>query len=503
MQSLRNIERDTDGAKLAGVCAAIGDRWNVDPLLVRAGFCILGLSNGIGLVLYGAAWLMWPRRGGIAPIDQVFPSARRLPKLFQWGGLAIVCVTVMTSLSSFTPFGVGPAVVIGLVWWFGLRRQHKARQRSQRSSQPQSSPQQAAGLVRRENVSSSAFEDASARWQVRVAQHQWMKEQHRNRSLETGLDPTRQPYGADLWADGGEQGHRPYGGPNAARPAAQPPRPSSSAPLTGAGPAPRRNPPMQPTAYPEPAPQTAEYQNAGYQNVEYQDAGYRPTTSDPSHAEALEPAEVSPNAAVATVDDGRPLRRRRVWPWVLLASVMALVVAWVASRATGAPAVVYPAAVLAVIGVSLMLCTRRGRPRGLLAAGIVMILITAATATVSPEHSAPRFEITNANVGQAVHYEVGTVTEDLRDVTITQDTERRVNLEVGQLVLLLPPDTNVNVHWEVEAGSFHARPDSGPETIRNAGTDLRDTTRIVGSDPDGPVLDLYVHVDVGDLEVRQ
>lgn len=466
MRSLKNIERDTDGAKLAGVCAALSDRWDVDPLLVRAGFCILGLSNGVGLVLYGAAWLMWPTRGGIAPVDQVVPGARRLPKVIWWGGLIIACLVVMSTLSGFTPFGFGPAVVMAVLWWVANRRQRTQRRRLERQ-RTAASPA----------LGHSPFDDASLRWQARVAEH------HRSRARGLGPGPSGQPYGAGLpplGQDRGDRpGHRPYGGPQQHQQHQQQPQQPY-----------RAAPPRQPEPLRQPAPPAAEPAPVAAT------AAYEPAAT----AQAAYPTEL-PESSLVTATAERPRRLRPVWPWVLLASAVALVVVEAASR-PNTPAVIYPAAVLAVIGFTLMLCTRRGRPRGLLAAGIVMVLVTATTAAISP-YTRLEVPVTNATVGQPAAYEVGNVTEDLREVTITGPTERRVDLEVGQLTVLVPRDANVNVHWSSDAGSVQVRPRSEPEILRESGVDLAGTTLLEGADPNAPTLELYVHVEVGDLEVRQ
>lgn len=48
---------------IAGVCSGIGVRYGVDPVLIRVVFVASALFGGGGLVLYLAAWLMFPRHG--------------------------------------------------------------------------------------------------------------------------------------------------------------------------------------------------------------------------------------------------------------------------------------------------------------------------------------------------------------------------------------------------------------------------------------------------------
>lgn len=48
----------------AGVCAALGRRLGLDPLVVRAAFLLLTLLGGIGLLLYGLGWALLPDATG-------------------------------------------------------------------------------------------------------------------------------------------------------------------------------------------------------------------------------------------------------------------------------------------------------------------------------------------------------------------------------------------------------------------------------------------------------
>ncbi len=54
------LRRDPQHGMVAGVCAGLGNRFQVDPLLVRFGFVATTLASGIGLVLYVLAWILMP-----------------------------------------------------------------------------------------------------------------------------------------------------------------------------------------------------------------------------------------------------------------------------------------------------------------------------------------------------------------------------------------------------------------------------------------------------------
>jgi phage shock protein PspC (stress-responsive transcriptional regulator) len=55
----RNFRLDKHNAKLAGVCAGIGNYFNIDPLLVRIGFVVaLLLGFGTPVLIYAAIALI-------------------------------------------------------------------------------------------------------------------------------------------------------------------------------------------------------------------------------------------------------------------------------------------------------------------------------------------------------------------------------------------------------------------------------------------------------------
>jgi signal transduction histidine kinase/phage shock protein PspC (stress-responsive transcriptional regulator) len=56
----RELRRDTEHGMLAGVCAGLGRRLDVDPLLLRIVFAATALASGIGLVAYVLAWILMP-----------------------------------------------------------------------------------------------------------------------------------------------------------------------------------------------------------------------------------------------------------------------------------------------------------------------------------------------------------------------------------------------------------------------------------------------------------
>src|SRR5437763_3523825 len=57
---VRAVRRDPDRRVIAGVCAGIARYFGIDPLVVRLVFIAAAAAGGIGVVVYGAAWLLMP-----------------------------------------------------------------------------------------------------------------------------------------------------------------------------------------------------------------------------------------------------------------------------------------------------------------------------------------------------------------------------------------------------------------------------------------------------------
>ena len=60
------LRRDPAHRVIAGVCAGIGERFQVDPLIVRVAFIAAAMAGGVGFVLYPLAWVVIPAGEGQA-----------------------------------------------------------------------------------------------------------------------------------------------------------------------------------------------------------------------------------------------------------------------------------------------------------------------------------------------------------------------------------------------------------------------------------------------------
>ena len=58
----KTLVRPRRGKMIAGVCAALADRFGLPRFLVRLGFVIFGLA-GIGEIVYIILWILIPKEG--------------------------------------------------------------------------------------------------------------------------------------------------------------------------------------------------------------------------------------------------------------------------------------------------------------------------------------------------------------------------------------------------------------------------------------------------------
>ena len=138
MSSIWNVRRSVTDHKVGGLCGGIAEQRGIDPVLVRVGFVLLALSGGIGLVLYAAGWLMIPVVGQTRThLEDNFPRVARWPRELRLVLVAAVGVVVAIVLSPFLPFGLGSAVILAAIWYFGYYR-HRSPSGSPASDQAES-----------------------------------------------------------------------------------------------------------------------------------------------------------------------------------------------------------------------------------------------------------------------------------------------------------------------------------------------------------------------------
>lgn len=57
----KKLTRDTANGMIGGVCAGLGDYFEVDPTIMRVLFAFLGCLGG-GIILYLLCWTVIPER---------------------------------------------------------------------------------------------------------------------------------------------------------------------------------------------------------------------------------------------------------------------------------------------------------------------------------------------------------------------------------------------------------------------------------------------------------
>jgi phage shock protein C len=62
----RRILRSRSERMIAGVCGGLAAYFNIDPLIVRLGFALLAMMNGVGIMLYLLLWLLLPNEDSVA-----------------------------------------------------------------------------------------------------------------------------------------------------------------------------------------------------------------------------------------------------------------------------------------------------------------------------------------------------------------------------------------------------------------------------------------------------
>jgi phage shock protein PspC (stress-responsive transcriptional regulator) len=63
ISSTKRLERPTSGRRLAGVCAGLGQYFDLSPAVYRLGFIVLTMLGGAGILVYLAAVLVIPDEG--------------------------------------------------------------------------------------------------------------------------------------------------------------------------------------------------------------------------------------------------------------------------------------------------------------------------------------------------------------------------------------------------------------------------------------------------------
>ena len=441
------IRRSATDSKLTGLCGGLAQYWGIDSTLVRVGVAMLALSGGIGVVLYVAGWLLVPQDGKTqARADELFgPQIRRWSKEVWLAIVVIACVIAFAIFGAMTPFGVGPAIVLAGIWYFGYYRNHK-----QTTATSVDAPPAGSGY---EFVShpgpATPFTEAAEAWRERIEEHA--------RELSA-------QHAADQQHDDGQS--------------------------------------VEATAWPAlPAPDGATEPSP----AELEQQLHRAFLAEPDPVGLYSAAETStPTLTVPRRRDTIAARRLRLV--CLIALGLTLSGFGVANYlGAGVPLAAFFGAALLVTGITLLAAAWLGRARGLLPLGIVLLVGLVATSVIQTAIQRDEWARTLHSYAQVAELpasgdsrDMGRLTTDLSKLSFTGDVTYRAHVDFGSLTVVVPPGARVRVNYAIDSGMVQVF-----DTAVAAGTELHDTVEPDAVGTATPVLTLDLSVDSGKIVVRR
>ncbi|SDT24442.1 Phage shock protein PspC (stress-responsive transcriptional regulator) [Friedmanniella luteola] len=443
MSSIWTVRRSATDTKLAGVCGGVAEHWDIDPVLVRVAWALLALSGGIGVVLYVAAWLLVPVQGRpTATLDDLLGDrARRWPKEVWVALVALACLAVFAVFGSASPFGVGPAVVIACIWYFGFYKQREgATPPAPPAPVDRGRPAPDHGGIPTfvtHPGPATPFTVAAEGWRRRIEEH--VRETRAAAATATATWPT---------------------------------------------------PPAATSTVQDPAPDPEVVERTAFL-----------ATPDPV---GLYSEPVAATALAAPVPRRLSLAARRLRLLTLLVLGLVLGGLNLADRSGVAvtPAA-YAGAALLVVGLALVAATWFGRARGLLAVGLLLVPVVVLTSVAAQILPAEPFGHTQREYSRVADlprtpeiFDSGQAEVDLSSLVLTEDASYTAQLGTGQLEVRVPDDVNVEVRYGVDLGAVEGL---GQEI--DSGFDLRGTEDLPAPVEGRPTLTLDLTVDAGQVAV--
>ncbi|MEV7261945.1 PspC domain-containing protein [Micromonospora aurantiaca] len=553
------LVRPREGRYLAGVCAAIGRATNTDPVLWRVLLAVLGFFGGIGIIVYVAGWLIIPGEGDTAsPVEAMLGRGRS-----SMSPITVIVLGIVVALGfayvvtdGFRAILLGAVILIGGALLLN-REQRGPAQRPAQPAPPHGPPPGPVPPV----AWPAPPAPAPGTWTAAPPAAQWTGTPagpaHPAAAPSGGMpaepgyppapasEPGYPPVSASEpgypSAAPSEPGHpatseaeREPGHPGPTTgyptlpapgwPAAAGTRPGPSEPTTVAmqhvtgpvadtatWPAYGANPAWpgardagarldEPAAVPPPAPVGAPLPPGGYRPPF---APHGPYAGSPPVPPPF-PPPVRPPRPPKQPKERSPLGAI-TFSLIFLALGMVAMLDLLDVFPVGAAG--YFAAVLATIGLGLLVGTWFGRARWLIALGLVT---AAALGIATVAESYDRVRGIDGNVTWAPtdlrdladRYEnnLGDATLDLRGIDFDkQDVQVTVDVNLGNATVVVPPDVDVTTVADVNAG------DATVFGRRSGGLGGRqwETTDPGADGPGGGKLRLYVHVNAGKLEVTR
>jgi len=440
LQSVQSWRRSRSDRWVAGVCGGIGRALNIDPVLVRVVMAVLIIS-GPGVVFYLAAWMLMPDEGKDRSTAQNLLGDKIRPDHpWLWPAVIGACVFVAIAMMSSFNFGrfvPGPLIVVAVIWMIASHRKGRRRGR---------------------------FGHGPGRdWSGPGTQ--WSGQQ------DTTTYQGTPPY----------QGPAPYQGTTyqGTTPTAPMDQPTTSAHASAqTGPS---TPPAGPSSSATQRPQD--------RTVEPVQPVW--TEDDPLGLYVDEPPTAPPTT---TGPEAEPPAKgmRGVKSIVVVLTGIAIAIAAGAGASTSTMLIIG----LATLGAGMLLGGFVGRTLALLPLGI-LLAIGAVFSTVFPtvprnftdvNYSAPAGELITATSTQ-YNLDGGSVHLDLTKAKFAKDARVDVHLGVGEIVVTLPPDVDVNGQLSAKLGEVDGpnghREGHKPElTLNDPGTGNTATRQSVTLDLD-------------------
>ena len=273
----------------------------------------------------------------------------------------------------------------------------------------------------------------------------------------------------------------------------------------------------RPVAPPEPTPferaadawrvRLAEQKTPGYEAVALP-AQAPPAPPLPAATEQRWTQPYTNPAADLAVRDNLPPsvvadRRRRWQPWGLALSLVGVGIFVVVMLGLGGippTPLAYASAVLAALGLTLLLTARSGRPPLLLPATIVSGIVagsmlgTASIGPLGPVGELRRTYTSAAEMPEVIEFAAGEVDLDLSGLQLTQDRDLDIRVRAGSVALQLPVGVTSEIDYSIKAGSYNF---VGAE---RGGGGLTGSDTVPRGSGD-PVLRIRVDLDLGEVRV--
>ena len=449
MSSIWTIRRSATDTKLTGLCGGVARYLGVDPTLIRVGVALLALSGGVGLVLYLAGWLLIPVEGKTgSTIDDLLGSqARRWSKEIWVAIVVVACIISFAIFGALTPFGVGPAIILAGIWYFGFYKNRRPPQTDASPPPAVEVPQTREYDFITHSGPPTPFTEAAEAWRKRIEDHA----------------------GQTSWQQAASNDGAPDG------PAVWP------TPLSGN------------VEFPS-SPDDPELEQRRAFLAEADPVGLYPPA-----VEVVQARTPAPQRA-----DSRPARVLRLVSLIVLGLTLAAL-GLADYLGAAVPVVAYFGAGLLVIGLALMIAALLGRARGLLPLGILLLiglLTTSAISTAVRYGDWAQTQHSYTNVAQLPpngdSREFGRLTTDLSELSLTGDITYRAHVDMGTLTIVVPPEARVRVNYTIDSGAVEVF-----DTVVAAGNELRDAYQPEAPTASGPTLTLDLSAEMGKVVVRR